>query len=92
MSDLIVNAMNYSKERAPRWTEVKFELNVNAENPDNGYFLQIAYEPVEEGWHAIIETDQHVRGEMVGEVVSEKWSLGQMFFDEDYEAPEKIEA
>jgi hypothetical protein len=87
MPDLIEEALSYSKERAKRWTEVSFQLNTK--NDTLTYYLKIRYEPVEEGWHIEIEVVNSTI-EIVGEIVSEKWSLAQMFPDEYYKHQKKL--
>lgn len=91
MSHLIEEAMNYTKERYSRDATIRFSLKVGEKSPS--YFLQIYFEPGMKQWSVTIyriENIQRFPENFVGEIVSEKWSLSQTFYDDDYRRPEII--
>lgn len=88
MSGLIEEAMNYTKKRHERETEIRYCLNT--EDDAYTYFLAINYELGIEGWSIHIYRISDFPEDYIGDIVSEKWSLCQMFNDEDYRAPETI--
>ncbi len=92
MADTIQKAMNYIKEeRKNRETEIRFHLDTKENS--HSYDLHIYYDSGMEGWFMCIYRMEHTRRfptNLVGEVVSERWSIVQTFGDEDYELPETI--
>jgi len=83
--------MNYARERHDRDTTIRFSLNT--EENSHSYYLQIGYEPGIKAWSVTIYRIQHTSRfpeNFIGDIVSEKWSLCQRFYDEDYRVSETI--
>jgi len=80
MSDLIQEAMEYTKDKTlkERETEIVYWLNTNTAND---YTIKIWYEHNQKAWGISIED----RGEPIGEIVSDKWRLLQLLLDKDTE-------
>jgi len=85
MSDIIQEAMDYTKDKAlkERETEVIYWLNTNV--GEDWYRIRIHYEPGFKGWYISI----YDHDDPIGEIVSDTWPLLQITLDEDIE-PETI--
>lgn len=91
MSDLIEEAMDYTKERHGRDTAIRFLLKT--EENSHSHYLQINYELGMKAWSVTIYRIQNTSGfpeNFIGDIVSEKGPLCQTFYDEDYRVPDTI--
>jgi len=85
MSDIIQEAMEYTKEKALKKRETQIIYWLNTKVGEDWYTVKIHYDPSYKAWNVTI-CDQ---GEPIGEIVSDTWPFLQLLFEEDVE-PEAI--
>lgn len=82
MSDLIQEAMEYTRDKTLKGRETVIIYWLNTKVGDDSYKINISYEPSLKAWHVSI----HDTEESIGEIVSDKWTLLQILSDEDAES------
>jgi len=85
MSDIIQEAMDYTKDKALKKRETRIIYWLNTNVGEDWYTIEIHYDPSYKAWYISICDD----GEPIGEIVSDTWPLLQILLDEDIE-PETI--
>lgn len=81
MSDLIHEAMEYTRDKALKGRETEIVYWLNTGVGEDCYTIKIWYEHGTKAWGITIED----HGELIGEIVSDKWRLLQLLLDEDIE-------
>ncbi len=86
MSDIIQEAMEYTKEKTlkKRETEIIYWLNTNV--GEDWSRIRIFYEPSQKGWYIDIYDDEDY---CIGEIVSDTWPLCPIDADENTESEKR---
>lgn len=81
MSDLIHEAIEYTRDKALKGRKTKIVYWLNTGVSEDCYTIKIWYEHGTKAWGISIED----HGEPIGKIVSDKWRLLQLLLDEDIE-------